>query len=181
MYLQWLLLTTKADRKIVHYLQMYKVDPVKGGIVFHWLSRLCIGSILDLHKRSVREKLTEYFSDFLRCMCCLLFSGNRFLNFSLLVHYTENFFAKVLRHSLKVWTRLISIVSKPIKIVVVVNVVVVFVQKHLVQKMFGWVQYWAQFCVKYCVQYLVQYWAQNWVQYCVQYWGLNIWFNIGAE
>ena len=34
-------------------------------------------------------------------------------------------------------TRLISIVSKPIKIMVVV--VVVFVQKRQVQKMFGWV------------------------------------------
>ena len=88
---------------LVHYLQMYKVEPVKGGKVFHWLSSLCIAGILDLHNRSVREKLTEYFSDFLRFMCCLLFTGNRFLNFSLLVHFTANFFAKVLRRSLKVW------------------------------------------------------------------------------
>ena len=46
-------------------------------------------------------------------------------------------------------TRLISIVSKPNKIVVVV--VVIFVQKRYVQKTFGWVQYWAQFWVQYWV------------------------------
>ena len=38
---------------------------------------------------------------------------------------------------IQIQTRLISIVSKPIKIVVVVVVIVVFVQKRTVQKTFG--------------------------------------------
>ena len=67
-------------------------------------------------------------------------------------------------------TRLISIVSKPIKIVVVVvvNVVVLNIVFNI------GVQYWvhnrAQYSVQYWVQYLVEYWVAYWVEYWVEYW-----------
>ena len=109
----------------------------------------------------------------------------------------------------RIMTRLISIVSKPIKIVVVVVVFVVvlffkkisskkcLVQKNLGQKILDSNNIWTQYCMQYCIQLQVQYWVQYLVHYRAQYWtqywgsifgkvlcsifGFNIGINIGAQ